>query len=642
MTQVAVAVGRDHIVKLIRPTRPFAALVELVSNALDADASTVTITLEKTLLGGVHRVRVADDGEGISFVALRTLFGQLGGSWKTTGNRQTESGRQLLGREGQGRFRAYALGHEVTWTSVADDPTGRVKFAVAGSSASPETFEVSEAEASDEATGCVVECIAGDASMGSLLAEDVRERLANKYAGYLFKHRGVTLTFEGEPIDLDDDGAVEQRVRRRIEIDGEAHPVDVEIVEWSTQVPRSMVLFGADPDAPLVELGPGIHAPGFNFSVAVSTPAFDEDDATLADMGHARFQPIIDGVRSDLRAYFQQRQDKKTRELVDKWKAANVYPYAEEPSDEIDAASRELFNVVAVTASTGIANDAASQKLSLRLLKEALETAPGNLRRVLSDVLDLPASDIDDLAAVLDQTSLSSVIATSRTIMDRLSFLRSLDVLLFDAEIKKTVLERSQLHRMLAAEPWVFGEQYALGVDDKGIAEVLKRHLSHLGRDTANLAHVEIEDRKTAIVDLMLTKTVEDSQRQRHLVVELKRPDCTIGYTERQQIEAYAMAVANDERFRDANTGWDFVLIANRVSRDISKLATKRNQPAGLIHDDPDMDLRIWIKHWGAVLEDRRQALHFAKSHLDLDPGKDEALQALRQKYPQFLPDSVA
>ncbi|GAB3055072.1 ATP-binding protein [Intrasporangium mesophilum] len=641
MTQVAVAVGRDHIVKLIKPTRPFAALVELVSNALDADATAVRIALDRSALGGVHRVRVTDNGTGVSYVALKTLFGQLGGSWKTAGSRQTESGRQLFGREGQGRFRAYALGHEVTWTSVADDPTGRVKFTVVGSSATPETFDVSEPQPTRLETGCVVECIAGDASMGSLLAEDVRDRLANKYAGYLFKHRDVTIEFDGQPISLDDDGAVDERVVHNVHVPGELEAVHVEIIEWRTAVPRSMILFGADPAKPLAEMSPGIHAPGFNFSVAVSSPAFDDDDAELADMGHVRFQPIIDAVRADLREYFQQRQDKKTRQLVENWKATDVYPYPEDPADEIEAASRELFNVVAVTASSGIAGDASSQRLSLRLLKEALETAPTNLRRVLSEVLDLPPSDVDDLAAVLEQTSLSSIISTSRTISDRLTFLRSLDVLLFDEDIKESVLERSQLHRMLAAEPWVFGEQYALGVDDKGIAEVLKRHLEHLGRTTTNLAHIEIEDRKTAIVDLMLTKTVEDTQKQRHLVVELKRPDCTIGYKERQQIEAYAMAVAGDERFRDAETGWDFVLVANRVSRDIAKLATKRNQPPGLIHDDPDMDLRIWIRHWGGILEDRRRALHFAKAQLDLDPDKEEALTALRQKYPQFLPDSL-
>ncbi|MGW5241880.1 ATP-binding protein [Monashia sp. NPDC004114] len=641
MTQVAVAVGREHIIKLIKPTRPFNALLELVSNALDADASNVTISMYRSHLGGVHRVRVADDGTGISHVRLKTLFGQLGGSWKTAGTRETDSGRQLLGREGQGRFRAYALGHKVTWTTVVDDPTGRVKFSVVGSSDAPETFEVSDPQPSEEATGCVVECFAGDASMGSLLLDDVRERLANRYAGYLFKHRAVKIIFEGEPLDLADDCAIEQRVDHELHIPGESHPVSVEIVEWRKKRPRAMILFGADPRTPLAEISPGILVPGFHFSVAVTSPAFDDEDATLADMGHERFQPIIDAVRADLRAYFQQRQDKKTRELVENWKAADVYPYRNEPTDDIEAASRELFNVVAVTASIGIAEDVASQKLSLRLLKEALETAPSNLRRVLSDVLELPPSDVDDLAAVLEQTSLSSIISTSRTISDRLTFLRSLDVLLFDQAIKKSVLERSQLHRMLAAEPWVFGEQYALAVDDKGIVEVLRRHLSHLGRSTANLAHVELEDRKTAIVDLMLTKTVEDSQKQRHLVVELKRPDCTIGYDERQQIESYAMAVANDERFRDANTGWDFVLVANRVGRDIAKLATKRNQPPGLIHDDPDMDLRIWIRHWGGILEDRRRALHFAKAQLDLDPGKEEALDALRQRYPQFLPDSA-
>jgi histidine kinase/DNA gyrase B/HSP90-like ATPase len=641
VTKVSVSVGREHLQKLIKPARPFTALAELVSNALDSDATNVDIALERTTLGGVGRVTVSDDGEGISHARLDVVFGKLGGSWKARGLRQTTSGRQLFGREGQGRFRAFALGDEVTWTSVCDDPTGRVKFSILGRAQAPEAFEVTTPESVDAPTGTTVQCTSGDRAMTSLLAEDVPERLAARYGSYLFKNRGVTITFDGRAVDIYRDGAVADRESFTLEVEGEAHRFLVEIAEWSGRTPRSMVLFGEDPTEPLVELPVGIHAPGFNFSVAVTSPAFDEADASLADLGHPRFHPIIESVRAQLREYFAERQVKRTRELVETWKQQQAYPYTGEAADEVEEASRELFNVVAVTASTGIPEDSAALKLSLRLIREALETAPSNLRRVLSEVLDLPEQDIDDLAAILDQTPLSSLVAMSRTISDRLNFLRSLEVLLFDPDIKKSVLERSQLHRMLAAEPWIFGEHFSLGVDDKGIIEVLRRHLEHLGRSTLNLAHVALEDRQTAVVDLMLTKTLEDSQRQRHLVVELKRPDCTIGYKERQQIEAYAMAVANDERFRDADCGWDFVLVANRVSRDISKLSMKRNQPPGLIHDDPDMDLRIWIRHWGGIIEDRRRGLHFAKEQIAIDPSREAALDDLRLRYPEFLPDEV-
>lgn len=642
MTEVAVSVDREHVVKLIKPSRPFSALVELVSNALDADSTSVNIVIEKSAIGGVQKVTVGDNGSGISFVRLQTLFGQLGGSWKNQGTKLTAEGRQLFGRSGQGRFRAYALGHMVIWTSVTDDPTGRVRLQITGSSATPEVFDVSDPADASEPTGCIVECIPGDGGLDSLQAEDVRERLANRYAEYLFKHRSVTINLDGTPIDIYADGAVDRREFFDLAVEGEDEEVKLEIVEWKRHAGRALVLFGeANPEVPLAEFPPGIHAPGFRFSAAITSKAFDAEDVTLADLGHERFKPILESARSKLRDYFAERQSKKTRELVEAWIENDVYPYPSEPADEIEEASRELFNIVAVTASAGIPDEVSTQRLSLRLLKEALETAPTNLRRVLTDVLELPEADVADLAEVLDQTSLTSIIATSRVVADRLTFLRSLQILLFDKDIKKSVLERSQLHRMLAAEPWVFGEQYTLGVDDKGLSEVLARHLRHLERDSLNLANIEVEGKKTAIVDLMLTKTVEDSEKQHHLVVELKRPDCTVGYEERKQIETYAMAVASDERFRDAAASWDFVLVANRLSGNIERITKQRNKPRGLIYDDEELDLRVWIRHWGGIIEDRRRSLHFAKNLLQIDPEREEALDALRKKYPEFVPEAV-
>lgn len=52
----------------------------------------------------------------------REVFGQLGGSWKRTAPaRMTENRKfRLHGERGQGRFRAFALGDGIEWSSVSD------------------------------------------------------------------------------------------------------------------------------------------------------------------------------------------------------------------------------------------------------------------------------------------------------------------------------------------------------------------------------------------------------------------------------------------------------------------------------------------------------------------------------------------
>ena len=78
-------------------------------------------------------------------------------------------------------------------------------------------------------------------------------------------------------------------------------------------------------------------------------------------------------------------------------------------------------------------------------------------------MLDLPVQkQQDDLAAILGRTQLAAIINAAKTVVDRLDFVGSLDSLLF-GDLKKTLLERKQLHRILAEELRIFGEQYTLG-----------------------------------------------------------------------------------------------------------------------------------------------------------------------------------
>jgi len=105
-----VEVQRDHLAK-VSSASPDKALAEL--NALDADATHVEVILEDSEFG-ISRIIIRDNGTGFSFEKAEFLFSPLGGSWKTRKNR-TSSGRFLHGKEGKGRFKAFALGRCVEW-----------------------------------------------------------------------------------------------------------------------------------------------------------------------------------------------------------------------------------------------------------------------------------------------------------------------------------------------------------------------------------------------------------------------------------------------------------------------------------------------------------------------------------------------
>jgi len=71
-------------------------------------------------------------------------------------------------------------------------------------------------------------------------------------------------------------------------------------------------------------------------------------------------------------------------------------------------------------------------------------------------VLELPKQKQEDLAKLLRKTSLSAVISSAKMVADRLEFLRGLETMLFDTDLKKHFKERTQLHRILAENTWPF------------------------------------------------------------------------------------------------------------------------------------------------------------------------------------------
>jgi hypothetical protein len=276
------------------------------------------------------------------------------------------------------------------------------------------------------------------------------------------------------------------------------------------------------------------------------------------------------------------------------------------------------------------------------LLRQALEQNPGSLHRVLQEVLDLPRARLEELERLLERTTLSAIISAARVVADRLDFLRGLEVLLYEPDNKRALLERRQLHRMLAKEAWVFGDEWGLAVDDESLTAVLAKHVRILGRDelAPDAQEVLREDDSRGIVDLMLAKAIRLAvQQHEHLVVELKRPAVKVGAEEISQIQRYATTVARDERFAKTNTSWNFWVISNELDEHAEQMARQTDRPLGVVYQGPG--IRVWVKTWGQLIDDCEQRLKFVKANLEIQSTRDEAVDYLHRTYERFLPRAM-
>lgn len=204
-------------------------------------------------------------------------------------------------------------------------------------------------------------------------------------------------------------------------------------------------------------------------------------------------------------------------------------------------------------------------------------------------------------------------------------------------------MERSQLHRILADHTWIFGEGFNLSVDDESLTAVLRKHLKLLGKDRAELAPVVRLDGSTGIVDLMLSRAISQpkASENEYLVIELKRPKRDIRFEEGNQIESYAFAVAKDERFRDTNTTWHFIVVSNEISDDVRKKINQRHRPKGLLHDDSEGKLFVWVKSWGQILEDANSRLNLFQEKLQYSTTMLTGLEYLRKTHDKYLPKNI-
>lgn len=646
MQEFEVQVEADHIQRLTSG-KPLAAISELIWNAYDADARTVTVDLVAGAIAKLDRIIVSDDGTGISYDLAEPVFRSLGGSWKNT-KPTTVGGRQIHGAKGQGRFKAFALGSEVTWTSCS---SGR-QFTISGDIENLKRFTISDAVPASD-SGCTVD-IENVYKDFEIRGEDgFADKIRDVFALQLYEDPGFEIIYDGERIDARE--AISQVVSYDIDASTEADVgpfATLEIVEWHNPIERNLMLC-LPGRFTFHSLPPGIHARGFNFTAYLTASYFQ----TLMENnteGLVELDPVatklINAAKDRLREHFRAREAYKYRDRIQEWQTAGVYPYSGEIKTAVERNERQVFDVVALYLSDYSSEFEHSsdrqKKLVLRLLRLAVESGPSSLPMILEHVIDLPEAKQNDLANLLRRTSLVSVINAAKSVADRLDFLKALQILIFSPASKKQLLERSQLHRILAGETWIFGEQFNLMNDDEDLTAVLRTHRRLLGADRHELSTLQpVFDAggKPAIIDLMLSSLVPmpTDDRRHHLVVELKRPNQPINEEVLSQIRKYAKAVASDDRFRDGDVQWDFLVVSNSMTREAELDARQTNRPPGLVAEYDEPVIRVWAKTWGQIIGEAEGRLTFFKRKLDYQANDEEALRYLSQIDSSYLSDEV-
>lgn len=697
VTRVRVNVTDEYLASLIR--NPKVGLEELVDNALDADATAIDIAFRRGLGEAVTGITISDDGEGMTWHRATSAFGNLGDSWKIR-DRRTKSGRGRRGSKGSGRWAAFSLGEEVTWTSVADAPVGTAqeKVVVSGSSRSLGEFDIAEPVALTGDTGTVVDVreVRDDAQ---ILDSDVeRRRLTELYALSLRRQPSLSITVDGKPLRADD--VIVEVTRIPVDVPeltetdrahtdepthapirdltqnqpepasvGDAEPlVWLTVVEWHPKVRGirpTLVLTDADGEALHDHIDFIPKAPWL-FTAFLAWDGFEDHRPNLPSP--ITWQPplstVVEAGLEVLRQHITDRKNAAEVGILTSWKLEDSYPFGTTPPrGPIEEAERDLFDLVAVTAASAIqGSDVKGRKFALRMLREAMRSDDTNLTHVLQQVLDLDADQVDDLSNLLRRTTLPALLKAGRVVTHRLDILDGLHTILHEPAFAARVGEKRHLHEVVAAEPWVFGDEYTTSVSERTLPAVLRAHRAKLGServivdpnadpavgagpgsDSGSSGEVHPVDdgpRPTVSgregrIDLMLTRVSPlEKDLTQHLIVELKRPSVTLSAAEITQLEEYAYEISNDSRFHGQTVSWDFVLIGTKMSAFAQDKAEKLERQA-------DRSFRLRVTTWDRLLRARRHQMKFVERALADATSGSHGLDELRRIHADRLPDEV-
>ncbi|MXQ10943.1 ATP-binding protein [Microvirga makkahensis] len=631
----------------IARARPLSAIAELIWNSLDADATEVTVYFDETDIA-LNAIVIEDNGVGATPDEAKDFFGKLGGSWKKPGARTKTHGRVLHGNLGQGRYKALSVGRSVSWKFFYESDGSIYEFTLDVLSDDPSEVRTSEPVPSSRTmTGCIVKIGEPHKQFRNLDGEQAASELTELFAMYLADYPDIVINYGSHR--LDPTNAISNQfvlpIPPEVASDGQSAPAGkLRVIEWKHLSKRNLYICDSQGFA-AQQVPAKFSFKQFSFSAYLSSPYLDilgdQNLLDLADLDPLAAE-VIQSAKSLLKEHYDGEAKKEAARMIADWKSSDIYPYRDKPKNSVEEAERQVFEIVAVKIQSANAELAGAPKaakaLQLELLRHAIETGPNQLRELLAKVVDLPKHEQDDLAALLEETTLSSIIGAAKVVTDRLNFLRGLYQTVYEYKKDGRIKERTQLHRILVNNPWIFGEEFAVSTDDRDLTAVLKAHRQHLDDDLVIDEPVKHIDQTRGVVDLMLSRLLRRYRKNEveHLVVELKRPGVPVGEKEIAQIKKYAASIENDGRFSIRNgIVWHFWVVSDSLDKYGKYEVEADTTGQGLVRNTATV--KIHVVTWDQLIEDNKARYQFIQERLNFSANDERAMQFLRKEYAALL-----
>ena len=250
----------------------------------------------------------------------------------------------------------------------------------------------------------------------------------------------------------------------------------------------------------------------------------------------------------------------------------------------------------------------------------------GDIEYIFKKILKMSNDGVEKFRSLLDKTEIEDVIHFANLVADKLEFLNFLHELAY-GQISGFLRERSQLHKILENELWIFGESYNATPhlwSDKKIGNILKelrdKHFDYKPtEEDGNL--IELEGNPDDITDLFfMNEKVNDSDEREIMVVELKAPKCSISEKELNQIDRYAFTIEEHAGLPTEKVKYKLLLISSKLTKYTkSKVKSRReNFPDHpFLYDRKiEKNIEVYVMEWSELIEQNKRKLGYLSNQL--------------------------
>lgn len=386
--------------------------------------------------------------------------------------------------------------------------------------------------------------------------------------------------------------------------------------------------------------------------IYVTSPFLNNDlfrNLDIENLGEEELNSLKNTVKEVINDFFKAK-NKRFDKFLNSLEKDKYYPYIDEkPASKTQEV---LFKKVAYLLEDEhrlIQKDNKIRNFLYPLLDKAISN--GNIEFIFDKVLKLSDENIEKFHSLLQKTDLEDVVHFASKVSEKLEFLDFLHELTY-GELSKYLKERSQLHKIIEKELWLFGENYN-GTpklwSDKKIGNILKEIREdyfnyEASEKDENLIKLE-GDGLNNITDLFFfNEKITDNDEREIMIVELKAPNCAISQKEIEQINRYAFTLEENSGLPNEKVKYKLILISSRLTKYAkSQVKSKRkaypNKPF-LFDVKIEKNIEVYILEWSELMEQNRRKLGYLSSKLSI---KDKSVKdKFEKEYSELIDEKIS